>query len=114
MTKKLALCLLTALLPGCLSNVVTLKPEAKSIAIVHETDKPLRCDVLGKISGMSRSKFALLDGNVNDLRWSGAIPSRVDMRRRGLLPAVDYHLPCNPCVNTGRFQVELTGIRLAS
>jgi len=55
MTKKFALCLLTALLPGCLSNVVTLKPEAKSISIVHETDKPLRCDVLGKISGMSRS-----------------------------------------------------------
>jgi hypothetical protein len=55
MTKKLALCLLTALLPGCLSNVVTLKPEAKNITIVHETDKPLRCEVLGKISGMSRS-----------------------------------------------------------
>jgi hypothetical protein len=55
MTKKLALCVLTALLPGCLSNVVTLKPEAKSITIVNETTKPLRCDVLGKISGMSRS-----------------------------------------------------------
>jgi hypothetical protein len=54
MTKKFALCLLTALLPGCLSNVA-LKPEAKDVTIVNETTKPLRCEVLGKISGMSRS-----------------------------------------------------------
>ena len=70
MTKKLALCVLTALLPGCLSNVVTLKPEAKNITIVHETDKPLRCDVLGKISGMSRSTDGkeAMTGAENDFR----------------------------------------------
>ncbi|HKY39678.1 MAG TPA: DUF4156 domain-containing protein [Polyangiaceae bacterium] len=55
MTKKLALCVMTALLPGCLSNVVTLKPEAKNVTIVSETTKPIRCEVLGRISGMSRS-----------------------------------------------------------
>lgn len=40
---------------GCLPEVVALKPAASSVTIVHETDKPLRCEVLGKINGMSRS-----------------------------------------------------------
>ena len=55
MTNQLALGVVTALLTGCLSNVVALTPEAKNVSIVHETDKPLRCDILGKISGTSRS-----------------------------------------------------------
>jgi hypothetical protein len=40
---------------GCLSDVVALEPKAGGVKIVHETDKPLHCDVLGKISGRSRS-----------------------------------------------------------
>ncbi len=42
-------------LPGCLANVVALEPKAEGIKVVRETDKPLRCDVLGKINGTSRS-----------------------------------------------------------
>ena len=44
-----------ALLPACLGNVVALQPKAQSVKIVRETDRPLRCKVLGKISGTSRS-----------------------------------------------------------
>jgi hypothetical protein len=56
MSKKLAsFVVVSALLPGCFSNVVALEPKASKVTIVHETDKPLHCEVLGKISGMSRS-----------------------------------------------------------
>jgi Domain of unknown function (DUF4156) len=41
--------------PGCFPNVVALEPKAEGVKIVHETDKPLRCEVQGKISGTSRS-----------------------------------------------------------
>lgn len=40
---------------GCLSDVVALEPRASGVKLVHETDKPLHCDVLGKINGRSRS-----------------------------------------------------------
>jgi len=40
---------------GCFSNVVALQPKAESVKIVHETDRPLHCDVKGKITGTSRS-----------------------------------------------------------
>lgn len=40
---------------GCLSDVVALEPKAGGVKVVHETDKPLHCDVLGKINGRSRS-----------------------------------------------------------
>ena len=52
---KKALCLVSIVLPGCFNNVAVLEPKAESIKVVHESDKPLRCDVLGKISGTSRS-----------------------------------------------------------
>jgi hypothetical protein len=57
-----------------LSNVVALTPEAKNVTIVHETDKPLRCDVLGKITGTSRSTDgkAAQTGAENDFRNQAA------------------------------------------
>jgi hypothetical protein len=59
MLKKLAslivLSALSALAPACFSNVVALEPNASKVKVVHETDKPLHCEVLGKINGMSRS-----------------------------------------------------------
>jgi hypothetical protein len=55
MLKKRALFVVSAVLPACFSNVVALEPKAESVKIVHETDRPLHCDVQGKISGMSRS-----------------------------------------------------------
>ena len=71
---KNALFVVSALLSGCLSNVVALTPEAKNVTIVHETDKPLRCDVLGKISGTSRSTDAKAaqTGAENDFRNQAA------------------------------------------
>lgn len=50
-----ALLATSILLTGCFSNVVTLKPMAQNVKVVHETDKPLHCDVKGKITGTSRS-----------------------------------------------------------
>jgi len=40
---------------GCFGNTVALEPEAKSVTFVRESDRPLRCKVLGKITGTSRS-----------------------------------------------------------
>ena len=69
MLKKSTL-LIATLLPGCFSNVVALEPQAQSVTIVHETDKPLHCDVKGKISGTSRSadKKEAETGAANDFR----------------------------------------------
>jgi len=55
MTNKHALLVVATLLPGCFSNVVALEPKAEKVKIVHETDRPLHCDVKGKITGSSRS-----------------------------------------------------------
>lgn len=55
MLKKRALFIVSIALPGCFANVVPLEPKAESIKVVHDSDKPLRCDVLGKITGQSRS-----------------------------------------------------------
>lgn len=55
MLKSRASFVVLVMLPGCFDNVVALEPKAQSIKVVRETDKPLRCDVLGKISGTSRS-----------------------------------------------------------
>lgn len=52
---KKALFGVLVLLPGCFANVVALEPKAEGVKVVHESDKPLRCEVLGKISGTSRS-----------------------------------------------------------
>jgi hypothetical protein len=58
------------LLAGCLPDVVALSPEASSVQIVHDADKPLHCDVLGKITGSSRSADAKegQNGAENDFR----------------------------------------------
>jgi len=55
MSSRLPLYCLPALLCGCLSHVPALSPKAEHVPIVHETDRPLHCKVVGKISGMSRS-----------------------------------------------------------
>lgn len=55
MSNRLPLYCLCAALCGCLSHVVSLDPKAEHVTVVHETDRPLHCKVLGKISGMSRS-----------------------------------------------------------
>ncbi len=70
MLKKSRLLVASLLLPGCLSNVVALEPKAQSVKLVHETDKPLRCEVKGKISGTSRStdKKEAETGAENDFR----------------------------------------------
>jgi Domain of unknown function (DUF4156) len=67
---KKALFVVSVVLPGCLANVVTLEPKAEGIKVVHDSDKPLRCDVLGKISGTSRSddEKAARAGAENDFR----------------------------------------------
>jgi Domain of unknown function (DUF4156) len=70
MLMKSRLLVVSLLLPGCFSNVVALEPKAEAVKIVHESDKPLRCDVKGKISGTSRSsdKKAAETGAQNDFR----------------------------------------------
>jgi hypothetical protein len=62
------------LLPGCFGTVATLQPNAKSVTVVHETDKPLHCEVLGKISGTSRStdQKEARQGAENDFRNKAA------------------------------------------
>lgn len=69
-----ALFILCALLPACLGNVVPLQPKAQKVQIVRETDKPVRCEVLGKISGMSRSSDVkeARTGAENDFRNQAA------------------------------------------
>ena len=74
MLESRALFVVLVVLPGCLDNVVALEPRAESIKVVRETDKPLRCDVLGKISGTSRSanKEEARTGAENDFRNQAA------------------------------------------
>lgn len=70
MLKKRALFVVSIVLPGCLANVVALEPKAESVKVVHERDKPLRCDGLGKITGQSRSsnEKEARQGAENDFR----------------------------------------------
>jgi hypothetical protein len=67
---KKALVVVSVVLPGCFANVAVLEPKAEGIKVVHESDKPLRCQVLGKISGTSRSddEKAARQGAENDFR----------------------------------------------
>jgi hypothetical protein len=66
----LVVSVVSVVLPGCLSNTVALAPEAKSVTLVRESDRPLHCKVLGKITGSSRSSDEKLakEGAENDLR----------------------------------------------
>ena len=67
---KKALVVVSVVLPGCFANVAVLEPKAAGIKVVHESDKPLRCQVLGKISGTSRSddEKEARQGAENDFR----------------------------------------------
>jgi hypothetical protein len=58
------------LLVGCMDNTVLLSPEAKGVTLVHESDRPLHCKALGKISGSSTSTQEKLakSGAENDFR----------------------------------------------
>ena len=71
MTAKRTLLVLAALAQAaCLSNVVALNPKAKSVQIVRQSDRPLNCKVLGKITGTSRDDDGKLarEGAENDFR----------------------------------------------
>ncbi len=70
MQNNRAWCVVAICLPACLGTVVPLTPQAKNVAIVHETDKPLHCEVLGKVSGRSRSsnEQEAKTGAQNDVR----------------------------------------------
>jgi hypothetical protein len=74
MLKKRALFVVSIALPGCFANVVALEPKAQAVKVVHESDKPLHCDVLGKITGQSRSndEKAARQGAENDFRNQAA------------------------------------------
>jgi hypothetical protein len=71
---KRALFIVCALTPACLGNVVPLQPKAQKVQIVRETTKPLHCEVLGKISGTSRSSDVkeARTGAENDFRNQAA------------------------------------------
>jgi len=64
------------LVTACFSNVVVLSPKAEGVKIVRESDKPLRCEVRGKISGTSRSadEKEAKSGAENDIRNQAAEP----------------------------------------
>jgi hypothetical protein len=74
MPKNRALCAIAICLPACFGTVVPLAPQAKSVTIVRETDKPVRCEILGKISGRSRSSHVeeAKTGARNDFRNQAA------------------------------------------
>jgi len=74
MPKTRALLIISIVLPGCFGSTVALEPRAKGVALVHESDRPLHCKVLGKISGTSTSSDAKLarSGAENDLRNQAA------------------------------------------
>jgi Domain of unknown function (DUF4156) len=74
MSKTCALFVLAATLTACLSSVATLEPRAQNVKLVHETDRPLRCEVLGKINGVSESsdEKEARTGAENDFRNSAA------------------------------------------
>ncbi len=57
-------------LPACLGGTVALAPEAKSVTLVREGDRPLHCKSLGKITGSSSNSDEKLakTGAENDFR----------------------------------------------
>jgi len=69
-----ALLIACLLLPSCFGTVAKLQPNAKNVTVVRETDKPLHCEVLGKISGTSRStdQKEARQGAENDFRNKAA------------------------------------------
>ena len=74
MTKRAAL-LLATVAWGCVQeNLVEIKPEAAAIKAVKEDNKPLRCDILGDVHGVSRSedKDKAHQGAENDIKNQAA------------------------------------------
>lgn len=67
-----ALCLVLAV-PAC-AGAVALRPDAKSIPVVHETDKPLHCKVVAEIVGNAQGKdqAAARESAMNEFRNSAA------------------------------------------
>jgi hypothetical protein len=63
------LVILSILLPAC-GHSVALAPEAKDVELIHESDRPLHCKMLGKINGESRASDEKLarEGAENDFR----------------------------------------------
>jgi len=74
MSENRALFVACFLLPACLSNTVALAPEAKGVTLVRESERPLHCKVLKRISGTSRSsnEASARTGAENDLRNQAA------------------------------------------
>jgi len=71
MTKAAPLSLLALMTAGCMFNSVTkLDPKAANVELVHETDKPVDCKFLGKITGKSHAddEKEARKGAENDLR----------------------------------------------
>jgi hypothetical protein len=72
MLKMRAVFVVCALFPlqACFSSVVTLSPEAASVTLVRDSERPLHCKFLGKINGTSRSsdEKSAREGAENDLR----------------------------------------------
>jgi hypothetical protein len=68
--KRAPFVICTLLLSGCLDSTVALSPEAKSVTLVREGDRPLHCKALGKITGSSKSSDEKLAkaGAENDFR----------------------------------------------
>jgi hypothetical protein len=55
-------------------HMVALSPEAKKVELIHESERPLHCKVLGKITGESRSsnEKEAREGAENDFRNKAA------------------------------------------
>ncbi len=55
-------------------HMVALSPEAKKVELIHESERPLHCKVLGKITGESRSSSEkeAREGAENDFRNKAA------------------------------------------
>lgn len=68
--KRAPIVVITLLLSGCLDSTVALSPQAKSVTLVREGDRPLHCKALGKITGTSKSSDEKLAkaGAENDFR----------------------------------------------
>ncbi len=62
-----------ALAAGC-AGPVALRADAKSIPVVHESDKPLHCKVIAEIAGRGRGKdqAAANQNAMNEFRNSAA------------------------------------------
>ena len=74
MLKLLAPVIFSAFLPACFGNSVALEPRAHGVTLVHESDRPLHCKALGRISGTSTSdeEKGARAGAENDFRNQAA------------------------------------------